>query len=388
VVKLKRRAPGEGTIRKRADGRWEAVLHIGYDGGKRQRKSFYGTERRKVSEQLVRAQRDLQRGLRPLDDGLRVGDYLDSWLDEARLKVKPRTLESYRYIVRSHLTPTLGRLRLTQLEPQHVHRLLSEKLAGGLTPRTVQLVHAVLRAALNKAMEREQVLRNVAALVDPPAAVHRDVRYLDADQARQLIESVRGTSVEALYVVALATGVRQGEALGLRWQDVDLNAGTLRVANSLGRVPGATGDARLVLGETKTSGSRRTLLVPPMVTSVLREHRVRQLEQRLAVGEAWSDRDLVFTTALGLPLDSRNTTKRFQRHLLAAGLPKLPFHSLRHSSATLLFSGGVDVKTIQTVLGHSRISTTLDLYVGAVPQLQVRAAEVMEQTLAVQHGNS
>ncbi len=376
---MARRGANEGNIYQRADGRWEARLHLGYEAGRRRRKSFYGHTRREVQEQLTRALRDVQQGL-PLatDERQTVEQYLRRWLVEAVLpSVRPRTYATYEMYARMHLIPDLGRIPLAKLTPQHVQTLLNAKLRGGLAPRTVHHLRAILRRALNQAHRWGLVPRNVATLVDPPRVPRYEVRPMSPVQARAFLDAARGDRLEALYTVALAVGLRQGEALGLRWDDVDLEAGNLTVRYALQRVGG-----RLQLVEPKTQLSRRTLAMPSMLIGALRTHRARQLEDRLWAGQRWQEGGYVFATSIGTPLDGTNVTHRLQALLAGAGLPRQRFHDLRHCCASLLLAQGVHPRVVMETLGHSQISLTMNTYSHVIPSLQREAAERMEAVLA------
>lgn len=342
------------------------------------RKSYYGSTRRAVQQKLVVALRDLQRGVTPTDDRRTTGQLLDRWLEDvAKATVRPRTFVSYSQTVRLHLKPTLGRAPLSKLSPQQVQALLNSKLASGLSPRSVGIIHAVLRRALNQAVKWDLVPRNVATLVQPPRAPRAEITPLTPEQARAFLDAVRGDRLEALYSVGLALGLRQGEVLGLAWTDVDLEAGTLRVAHALQRVNG-----RLELVEPKSRSSRRTIPRPATVARALRVHRSRQLEERLAAGPRWRESDLVFTTAVGTPLDSRNVTRRFQAALERAGLPQLRFHDLTHTAASLMLAQGIAPRVVMETLGHSQISLTMNTYSHVVPALQREAADRMDAVLS------
>jgi integrase len=327
---------------------------------------------------LVAAQRDLQQGVTPTDDRLTTAQFLDRWLEDvARPTVRPRTFVSYSQTVALHLKPAVGRTPLSRLRPQHVQALLNAKLASGLSPRSVGIIHAVLRGALNQALRWGVVPRNVATLAQPPRATRAEITPLTPEQARAFLDAVKGDRLEALYSVGLALGLRQGEVLGLEWTDVDLEAGTLRVAHALQRVNG-----RLALVEPKSRSSRRTIPMPATVARALRAHRSRHLEERLAAGARWCESDLVFTTALGTPLDSRNLTRRFQAALERAGLPHLRFHDLRHTAASLMLAQGIAPRVVMETLGHSQISLTMDTYSHVIPALQRDAADRMEAVLS------
>ncbi len=366
-----KRGQNEGSIFRRKDGRWAATVSLGYQNGRRLRKSFYGETRREVQERLTQALRDQQLGLPIAIERQTVGQFLQNWLIESvKPSVRPKTYNSYEQLIRLHLAPALGRTPLQKLAPQHVQAFLNAKLAFGLSPRTVQYLRATLRCALNQALRWGLVARNVAALVDSPQVKRHEIQTLDPHQARVFLNAVKGNRLEALYSVALALGLRQGEALALRWADVDFGNATIRVQAALQRI-----DGKLQLVEPKTAQSRRTINLPATVETALREHRVRQLEDRLASGGRWQESDLVFTTAFGSPLDGRTVTKQFQRILERAGLPRIRFHDLRHTCASLLLAQGVHPRAVMETLGHSQISLTMNTYSHVMPALRKEVAD-------------
>ena len=373
-----RRGHSEGTIYQReSDGRWVASVHLGYKNGKRVRKYFYGRTRRAVAEQLKVALRDQQQGLPVKVERQTVAQFLDQWLEAVvRPRVRPSTYKSYAMHIRLHLKPALGHLPLGQLAPQHVQTMMNEKLAAGLSPRSVQYLRGVLRSALNQAVKWDLVARNVATLVEPPRSRRPPVRPLTPEQARSLLEAVRGDRLEALVTVALALGLRQGEALALRWEDVDLDAGVLHVRHTIHKI-----DGTWQFMEPKTDRSRRTITMPVTTIAALRVHRVRQEQERLVAGERWQDWGLVFPSTVGTPLNGSNVTHRFQKHLERAGLPRQRFHDLRHCCASLLLAQHVPMRVVMEILGHSQISLTMDTYSHVMPGLQQEAAERMDAIL-------
>ncbi len=285
-------------------------------------------------------------------EDLTVGAFLEDWLtDVVRLSVRPRTYVSYRYIVRLHLSPSLGHRQLATLSPADVQAFLNAKSAAGLSPRTVAYLRGVLRQALGHAERMDLVFRNVARLARPPRIPRRPVSPLTVEQARTFLAAIRGDRLEALYLVALGCGLRQGEILGLRWSDVDLDVGTLTVRHALARIEG-----QLVLVEPKSATSRRVVPLPALVRDALLAHRLRQDQEHLPLRPQPGDvfADLVFTTTLGTPLDGISVTRRFQRILAAAGLPHQRFHDLRHACASLLLAQGVPARVVMETLGHSR----------------------------------
>jgi integrase len=369
-----RRGPHEGSIYQGKDGRWVASIHLGYEGGRRRRKAFYGATRREVQQKLVAALRDLQAGIQPSNERLTVNAYFGQWLRDVAPTLRPRTHERYAQIVNLHILPTLGRVPVARVTPQQVQALLTVK-GETLAPATVVYIRSVLRRALGNAVRWGIVHRNVAALVDPPRIVRREVRPLSPEEARRLLDAVRGDRLEALFTVALAVGVREGEGFALQWDDVDFEAGTLTVRHSLLRMKG-----RLELAEPKTERSRRTIALPDKVVASLRAHRARQLEERFVAGAGWQDWNLVFATEIGTPLHRSDVLQTLHRHLAAASLPPMRFHDLRHACASLLLAQGVDSRTVMMVLGHSNIDQTA-IYTHVLPALARDAASLMDEVL-------
>jgi integrase len=354
----KRRGHGEGSITKLGDGRWQGRVDLGYVKGKRKRKAVYGATKREVQEKLARARHQAEQGLPLPDERQTVGQFLERWLTETvRNAVRPTTYTSYASYVNNHLIPDLGKIPLAKLAPADIQAFLNTKRADGLTPRTVQYLRAILRRALEQALRWGLVGRNAAALTAPPRLDARDIEPLTHEQVLVLLNAIRGDRLEAMYTVAVALGLRQGEILGLRWEDIDLRAGTLTVRHALQKV-----EKKPTLVEPKTRRSRRTLALPDFAVTALRSHKARQLEERLVVGSSWEEWGLVFTTPSGTPLDPSNVTHRYQAILAAAGLPRQRFHDLRHCCASLLLAQGLTLKDVMETLGHSQISLTANLY--------------------------
>ena len=367
-MSTRHRGNREGSIFLRKDGRWAAALTIG--GGRR--KTFYGRTRREVADKLTVALKAREDGLPATNDRLTVAAFLQRWLDEsARPTVRPRTFESYAATVEQHLIPALGHYALTKLKPDTVQAYLNGKHAAGLSARSVQYHHAILRRALGQSERWGLVVRNVAKLVTPPRIVREEVTPLKPKEARAFINAIRGIRLEALYLVTLTLGLRSSEVLGLTWDRVDLDAGAVTVDRSLQRYAGA-----FHLDEVKTRKSRRTLPLTPQVTAALRSHWARQAEERLRIGPEWRDEwNLVFTTEWGDPIRRSTVTHGVQDILAKAGLPRQRFHDLRHCAATLMLSQGVPLKVIQEVLGHATLQTTANIYAHVLPELQRDATD-------------
>jgi integrase len=304
---------------------------------------------------------------------LTTGKWLDEWLaDSVRPHLRPRTVESYEYIVSRYLKPSVGRIPLVKLEPRDVQRMM-DQMPGWLSPTTRRYAHGVLRTALARAVKLGYVLRNVATLVDPPSRAKYEMRPLSREEAHAFLAAIEDDRFEALYTIALHTGARQGELLGLTWGD--LTDGVLTIRRTLRQ-------GTQELGEPKTKASRRILVLGEAAQAVLRRHKAAQAEARLKAGRKWHDLDFIFTTNIGTPLDSVNVTKALQRSLVAAGLPKLRFHDLRHTYATLALEAGVDLAVVSKSLGHSNVSTTADVYLHWTKRSAEQTAAVMDRMLA------
>ncbi|HXH09528.1 MAG TPA: site-specific integrase [Alphaproteobacteria bacterium] len=378
----RRRGNYEGSILRRKDGRWMAQLRIRSDPatGRRIRQTFYGRTRQEVAEQLARAQSDLSRGTYVPPHTITVGAWLDRWLQEyQRPRLRPISYDSYEMLIRVHLKPALGHLALKDLRPDQVQHLYTRKREDGLSARTIRYIHTVLHAALKQALKNGLVVRNVSEATTLPTGKTRAMQPWTIDDVRRFLAAAQDDRLYAAWLVAIGTGMRRGELLGLRWQDLDLEAGVLQVRQELIRV--ATHDAtgsdrktRLIVQAPKTEQSRRTIPIPADIVEALKHHKARQAEERLLMGAAYEDHGLVFCQANGQPIDPRNFTRHFERMVKLAGVPRIRFHDLRHTFATVLLELGEAPKTVQTLLGHTKISTTLDIYSHVSLDLEKRAA--------------
>ncbi len=283
--------------------------------------------------------------------------------------------------MRLHLVPALGHLKLKALMPLHVQGLYSSKLDSGLSVRTVRLVHTTLHKALKQAVRWGLVHQERHRGRKPPKLsrdARKDIQPLSQEQARALLAAARDDRLEALYVLAVSAGLRQGELLGLRWRDVDMERGTLSVHRQLTR----SKEDGLRFTEPKSKKSRRSIRLAGSVTEALRRHRSAQNKERLRLGTLWKDQDLVFANRTGAPLDVANLTNYSFRPLLErAELPRIRFHDLRHTCATLLLSRNVNPKIVQEMLGHANISETMDTYSHVLPSMQETAVSAMESAL-------
>jgi integrase len=359
---MARRGHGEGSIYQRKDGRWAASITL----ENRKRKTFYGKTRKEVQEQLKIALHEQQQGTLATGAKQTMKQFLEQWIEEVhRPAVKESSYATYRFWLDKHILPALGHISLQKLTPQHIQSFYTRLLKGGISARSIRSVHALLHKALEHAVRWRLVGRNICKDVSMPRPARHEVQPLTKEQAHKLLEVAKGHGLEALITVAVTTGMRRGELFALHWQDVDFDDRSIQVQRTVSRVP----KVGYVEYEPKTQRSRRKVVFPPFVLEVLKRHRAQQLEMRLKAS-AWEDRDLVFCNTHGGYLHPTHSVVEFQKLLAAAGLPKIRFHDLRHSAATILLSMGVHPKVVQELLGHSQIGMTMDTYSHILPSMQ------------------
>lgn len=376
----------KGHIRQRGANTWEIKYDTGIDPVTRRRVTKFKT--------IHGAKRDAQRALRDIltsvengtfaDAGkLTVGAWLKQWLDEAQHKVAPKTLQRYREIVDLHLVPALGAEPLSKLQPAKIQAYYTKALSvgrrdgsGGLSAQTVVHHDRVLHVALKRARALRLIASNPVEDVSKPAVEHREIEVLAPTETAAVLAAARTTRLFPIIVVALGTGMRRGEVLGLRWSDIDLERRTLTVAQSLEQTKGA-----LRFKAPKTKKSRRTIALSPALVEELQTHRARQAADRLALGMGKDPAGLVFTRIDGDPIQPDSVTKIFTRIVTKAKVKPVSFHSLRHTHATDLLRAGVHPKIVSERLGHATIAITMDTYTHAIPGLQEDAAQRIDAAL-------
>lgn len=369
---MSRKANGEGSIYQRSDGRWEAALSIG--NGKRN--FFLGRTRQEAHDRLVAAQKARQDGLPTKLERQTLRQFLLHWLEATASTRKPRTNVRYRELVHGHVLPALGSMQLAEVSPQHLQGMYAG-LGTALAPSTVRQVHAILHKALKQATGWGTIIRNPADYVDAPRVPRVETQVLSPEQVHTFLDAAKGNRFEALLVLAVTSGMRQGELLGLRWRDVDLDAGILEVRHQMQRI---NGEFQLV--EPKSKKSRRILALNERVVEALRTHRTKQAADRLRNGLHWEDWDLVFANEIGKPVEVTNLTQRYFRPLLErAGLPRIRFHDIRHSAATLMLGANVQIKVVSDMLGHSQSAFTMDRYQHVNLQMQRDALRAVAAVL-------
>jgi integrase len=360
----KRRAKGEGSLyfNDKID-RW--IAQITLPNGKRRSKS--GKTQGEVRDWLIEQRNKSREGLYVADDKLRLGEFLDDFMENvAKHSLRPRSYQRSRELVDYHIKPALGNVKLSSLDPRRVQAFYSSKLDKGLSKRTVQYIHSVLHRSLEQALRWGLVNRNVTDLVDKPKPDKKPVKTWSADEVNRFLRAVEDHRWYPIYILAVYTGMRQGELLGLHKSDVDLDKGVIHVKHQLSEIRGVG----LVITEPKTERSRRPITLPATALQVLKNH--------LTDFEG----SLLFTTSTGNPIRASNIVQHLKKVTEEEGLPKIRFHDLRHTHATLLLMAGTHPRVVQERLGHSSISMTLDVYSHVIPSMQDEAAEQFEAILA------
>lgn len=372
----RKRGQNEGSIYQRSDGRWCAVISIGNG----RRRYVYGATASEAREKLHQLRQRIADGAPPDAKSLTVDALARQYLDSIQTTVRPKTHRRYETLLRLHVIPVIGQSRLERLQPGQLETTYARALANGSAPQTVVHIHRVIFAMLRQAERWQLTHRNVASLVKPPRVPHREMRVLNKDEVRRFLENARGTGLEAMWHLAIGTGMRLGELLGLQWKAVDFERGTLHVKSTLewraGKGPS--------LSEPKTRRSRRQLHLTDRLINVLATHRSRQLRAQLKLGPAWHDGDFVFTSSTGTPLRPENVTRRYFRPLLEmSGIEgSVRVHDLRHTAISLALAAGVPPLDVADMAGHSSVVVTLETYGHTLPGAPMRAVTAIEKSVA------
>ena len=341
------------------------------------RRTVYGKTRKEAAEKLTKAMTDRDGGLVFDAENQTVGEYFQRWLDDSvRGSVKPVTFENRARVVRVHISPALGRIKLKALAPAHVQGFYRAKLDEGLASSSVHTIHSVLHTALKRAVKLELIPRNTAAAVDPPRPRPKEIRPLDAAQAKALLSAARGDRLEAVYVLAVTAGLRISELLALKWEDVDFERGVLHVRRTL-----SAADSGPTF-TTPKNGKGRSVKLTGQAIDALKRHRAAQNEERLRLGSMWEDWGLLFCAERGAPWSRQSLTRCSFKPLLERADPDIRFHDLRHTCATLLLSRGHHPKLVQELLGHASVAITLDRYSHVLPGMSDQTAAAMESALS------
>ena len=360
----RKRADGEGTVYYSEQlGRW--VGQVSLPNGKR--KTKYGKTQKEVKDWILSQRDALQKGVWVEQDKVTLSEFLARYMtDVAAHTLRPKTIESYTYVIRNHITPDLGKVRLTALRPDHLQKLYSDKLASGLSPRTVHYIHAVLHKSLGHALKWGLVNRNVATLVDSPSQKKKEPTTWTAQEASRFLESVKESRFYPMYCLALC-GLREGEILGLHIEDFNSQEQIVTIRHAVQYLVGKG----LVITEPKTEKARRSVKLPGFAYEALKKH----------CDSLNKNQGLMFTTSNGTPFSPRNFFRDFKESSSKAGLPEIRFHDLRHTTVSILIGMGVPPSVVQSIVGHTSPLLTLSVYTHMTTSMQNEAAEKMNNLM-------
>ncbi len=378
---MAKRTRKPGQVIPKGPNKWlaRAFLGRGADGKRRYHSRVLRGSKKDAQRYLNKVHREIDLGefVEPSDQPLR--DYLSEWVESTlAARVTDKSRSDYESLIRLYIEPALGDRRLSQLTSAEIQRVYNSLIERGLSARTVRYTHSVLHSALEQAVKWGLLSRNPAKLIDLPRQQTKEMQVLSVEEVGRFLRAARQDRWYALWELLVTTGLRPGEALALKWSDIDLADGRIHVQRCLVRPPRSGWS----LKEPKTARGRRTVTLPPAVSRTLRKHRTEQLEERLHAGSQYEDRDFVFTTTNGSPLDWKVLVRRhFKRIVQTAGVPPIRPYDLRHTCATLLLAAGENVKVVSERLGHASAALTLDVYSHVLPDMQQRAADRLESIL-------
>jgi integrase len=370
--KGKHRKSGEGTLFQRKDGTWQASF-IPANG---KRKYYYGKTQREALEKLRKAQQEDKQGILATGPRQPFGDYINQWLEHVhKPTLRVSSYVTYRSLVKNHIIPALGHVALQKLTPQRIQAFYSELLEEELAPRSISTIHTLMHSALDNAVRWNLISRNVVSLVSLPHIEPHEAVVLSPDEAKKLVEVVRGNRMHAIILLAVTTGLRRGEILSLHWNDINLDDGIVYAHRTMNRFPGYG----FVENDSKTKASRRKITLPQVVIDALVEQKQRQEMARQKAGSKWIEQNLVFPNMNGNYIQPNYVRIRFHQLLEKVGFPDMRFHDLRHSAATILLILGVHPKVVQELLGHSSIAITMNVYSHLLPSMQKDAMNIMHE---------
>lgn len=369
----RRRGNHEGSLYfHKTRRRWCAQVSL---DGKRLTK--YGKTQKECRDWMKEMLSKIEGGL--TFDGTRItaGNFIDTWLEGKEISRRSKTVLQYRQIAKQHIVPVLGHLRLQDVTPSHIKQLYALKREEGRGARTIQLIHAVLYNVLKQAVRERTLVHNPMDAVERPKVEQKEMQTLNEEQSRQFLIAASGSAYEMIYYLALVTGMREGELLGLKWADIAWDKGILFIQRQLQEIPGRG----YVFIPPKTRSGRRHIRLGQATIRRLRDHQRQQEAMKVEIAEKWQDKDLVFPTSLGTPLDHKRLTTEFKRILKRAGLPMIRFHDLRHTSISSLLDMGMPINVVQRRAGHSKASTTVNIYGHAVDESEKETAEKFEELI-------
>lgn len=370
-----RRGNGEGSVLQRKDGSWMGQVTLPESN---KRKTVYGKTRQEVTEKITKILAEIQSGTYIEPSRMPLSQWLETWLWEYKKKsLRPNTFTSYEQNIRVHINPELGKNTLKDLRPEKLQGFYNKKVEI-VSPATVKKLHQIIHGALQQAYKNQMIPRNISELVTLPRMKKKDVKVFSKEEQQKFMDIIKGDRAELAFRLDLATGLRIGELLALRWCDIDLVNSTLKVNQSLNRIKvfDSKGNKsyNLDFGEVKTRSGNRIIPIPENIVNELKLHKVKQREKEAVETDEGMDYKLVFCTSNGTPLEPRNLMRSFYRLSMKAGIRGASFHCMRHTFATRALEAGINSKVVQEILGHSTISMTLDTYSHVMPDSKKDAA--------------
>lgn len=376
----KKAASGSGSIRKRADGRWEAIVTIGTDPGtgKPIRRSVYASTQTEVRKKMTEIIRAVDSGTYQSPDKTTVEQWLNTWLDTfCKVKVKPLTFSSYQAAIKNHIIPSIGAVKLQALRGVHIQKLYNSMISGGKSPKTVKNISAILHKALSIAVKQGLILANPCDAAELPRVTQKEIKPLTDGEIPKFISAIENHPFRNAYALCLFAGLREAECLGLSWDQVDFEKKRITISQQLQRVR-AKGGGYYIADSTK-GGRPRSIEPPEVAFKYLRAERVKQIENQLLAGEVWNNEwNLVFTDATGKHLATHTFYKHFKAIAESIGRPDARPHDLRHTAATVAIASGADIKSVQDLMGHATAAFTLNVYAHTSDQMKKDTAARMQ----------
>lgn len=384
---MKKRGNHEGSIYQRKDGKWCAQITTGRkENGTPKREYIYGKTRSEVSNKLNKALFNISQGTFVESNRITLESWLDTWLFEyKKSNIRPTTFENYEYLTRVHIKPNIGYLLLKDLRTEHIQKFYNNLLSngkvdgsGGLSAKTINRIHVVIHSALRQAVKNNLIVTNISETTTLPKQVKKEIHFLAVWEQRKFYNLVQAERLKAAFILELGTGIREGELLALTWKNVNFEEGTIKITRTLKRVKvfddNSPTKTKLIFLEPKSDSGKRTIPLPLNVLNEMKEHQIRQNDEKDKNKALYEDNDLVFCTEIGRVIEPRNFLRTFYRLLNKSGLDHFNFHALRHTYATRLLEANEHPKVVQEILGHSDITLTLNTYSHVLPVIKKAAA--------------
>jgi integrase len=368
----RRRGNNEGSIVKLPSGTYRAQISI--DG---QRLGFTSKSRGECQAWIRKMLDQIDEGLTFKGTQTTLEDFLTGWLVIAKTTLRPKPGQQYEKMAVNHIIPVLGKVKLKDLRPDTIDSFYQNRIKAGVGVRTIRYCHAVLHRALEKAVLLGQLTRNPVDGASPPRMSQAEITVLDETQVVLFLIAAQGNRHEFLFNLAVKTGMRQAELLGLKWADLDWRSGILQVRRQVQRIDGQG----FIFCEPKTKTGRRSIQLGETSLQMLRKQFEKQKCEQEKAGDRWKENDLIFASSIGTPTELRNLLREYKKVLRKAGLPAIRFHDLRHTAASIMLKHGIPVLTVSRILGHSKPSVTLDIYAHMIPGMQDQAAKLMDEVL-------